>query len=55
MALYDFRKSNDMLTTSLQDRQSILSQRLFDLNKSLTDIRTRRVQLESKVERVASA
>lgn len=52
MALYEFRKNNDMLTTSLQDRQSILSQRLFDLNKALTDIRTRRVQLESKVQRV---
>ena len=52
MALYDYRKKNDMLTASLEDRQNIVSQKLLDLNKTLTDLRTKRIQLQSKVEEI---
>ena len=52
LALYEFRRDNDMLSTSLEDRQNIISQRLQDLNATLTELRIRRVQLETRVERI---
>ena len=54
MALYDYRKKNDMLTASLEDRQNIVSQKLLDLNKTLTDLRTKRIELQSKIEEIQS-
>jgi len=47
LALYDFRKENDILSTSIEDRQSILSKRLNTLSESLTQVMSRRVELES--------
>ena len=47
LALYDFRRDNDILATSIEDRQSILSKRLNTLSESLTQVMGRRVELES--------
>jgi len=52
MALYDYRKKNDMLTASLEDRQNIVSQKLLDLNKSLTQLHSQRIQLEAKIAQI---
>lgn len=41
-ALFDYKKDNNMLSTSLEDRQNITSQRLIDLNRQLTDIQGQR-------------
>lgn len=51
-ALYDFKRSNNILSTSLTDRQNITSQRLQDLNRQLTDVQTERIRLASEVDQL---
>jgi hypothetical protein len=50
IAVYDFKKDADMLTTSLEDRASIVSQRLNTYNGALTDVRTRVAGLKARVD-----
>ncbi len=52
LAVYDFKKDADMLTTSLEDRASMVSQRLNSYNQALTDVRTRIAGLRAKVEAI---
>ncbi len=52
MAVYDFKKDADMLTTSLEDRASMVSQRLNSYNGALTDVRTRIAGLRARVEAI---
>lgn len=46
--LHRFKRENDILTASFEDRQSITSQRLLALNDTLTKVMTRRAELESR-------
>ena len=52
IAVYDFKKGADMLTTSLEDRASMVSQRLSAYNGALTDVRTRIAGLRARVEAI---
>jgi polysaccharide biosynthesis transport protein len=52
IAVYDFKKDADMLTTSLEDRASMVSQRLTSYNGALTDVRTRIAGLRARVEAI---
>ena len=52
IAVYDFKKDADMLTTSLEDRASMVSQRLNSYNGALTDVRTRIAGLQARVEAI---
>jgi capsular exopolysaccharide synthesis family protein len=52
LAVYEFKKDADMLTTSLEDRASMISQRLTTFNGALTDIRTRIAGLKARVEAI---
>jgi capsular exopolysaccharide synthesis family protein len=52
LAIYDFKKDADMLTTSLEDRASIVSQRLNTYNGALTEVRTRIAGLKARVEAI---
>ena len=52
VALYEFRKENDILATSIEDRQNINSQRLVALNESLTRVMAQRVELEAAIAEV---
>jgi capsular exopolysaccharide synthesis family protein len=54
IAVYDFKKDADMLTTSLEDRASIVSQRLNTYNGALTEIRTRIAGLKARVDAIGS-
>jgi len=54
IAVYDFKKDADMLTTSLEDRASIVSQRLNTYNGALTEIRTRIAGLKARVDAINS-
>jgi capsular exopolysaccharide synthesis family protein len=54
IAVYDFKKDADMLTTSLEDRASIVSQRLNSYNGALTEIRTRIAGLKARVDAIDS-
>src|SRR5262249_55956211 len=52
LAVYQFKKDADMLTTSLEDRQSMVSQRLNSVNLALTEVRTKLAGLRAKVEAI---
>lgn len=52
VALFNFRKDNDILATSIEDKQNINSQRLVALNDSLTKVMAQRVELESAIAEV---
>ncbi len=55
IALYDFRRENDILSASIEDRQSILSKRLNTLSESLTSVMGRRAELESALAEASRA
>ena len=52
LAEYNFKKDADMLTTSLEDRQSMVSQRLTATNLALTEVRTKLAGLRARVESI---
>ena len=54
LAVYNFKKQQDMLTTSLEDRQSMVSQRLVATNAALTDIRLKITGLRARVTAIRS-
>ncbi len=49
VALFRFRKDNDILATSVEDRQNLLGLRLTTLTESLTRVTAHRVELEAAV------
>ncbi|MBX5481004.1 MAG: polysaccharide biosynthesis tyrosine autokinase [Myxococcaceae bacterium] len=53
LALYDFKKQADMLTTSLEDRVNMVSQRLSALNAALTEVRLKIAGLRARADSVA--
>src|SRR5215472_3887075 len=52
LSVYQFKKDADMLTTSLEDRQSMVSQRLNAINLALTDVRTKLAGLKARAEAI---
>lgn len=52
LALYTFRRENDILSTSIEDRQSIVSERLHTLSNSLTSMMAKRIELEASLSEV---
>jgi polysaccharide biosynthesis transport protein len=53
-ALFDFKKNHDIVATSWEDRQSMVSQRLTATNDALTKARVRRAELEARNEAIAA-
>lgn len=53
LRLHHFKRENDILTASFEDRQSIASQRILTLNDALTKARTRRAELEARMSTIA--
>ena len=47
--LQNFKSANDIVSVSLRDRQSILSQRLIDLNKELSQVQTEAILADSRL------
>lgn len=54
LKLFDFRKSEDMLSTKLEDAQNMVSQRLVALNTALTETRLKIAALRARVEAIRS-
>ncbi|MEM6558626.1 MAG: polysaccharide biosynthesis tyrosine autokinase [Myxococcota bacterium] len=52
LALYTFKKENNIVSVSLEDRQSMISQTLTELNSRLSEVRAERIALESLREQV---
>lgn len=52
LSLFNFKRQQDMLTTSLEDRQSMVSQRLSATNIALTDVRLAVAGLKARVDAI---
>jgi succinoglycan biosynthesis transport protein ExoP len=50
--LFKFKQANDIVATSWEDRQSIVSQRLVAVNDALTRARVQRAMLEARSEQI---
>jgi len=50
--LFDFKKQHDIVATSWEDRQSMVSQRLTATNEALTRARIQKAQLEARNEAI---
>ncbi|HLT28959.1 MAG TPA: polysaccharide biosynthesis tyrosine autokinase [Myxococcaceae bacterium] len=50
LALFEFKKDGDILTTALDDRLSIVTERLTKYNAALTEVRTRIAALKARAE-----
>jgi len=48
--LYRFKKEKDIVSTSFEDKQSMVSQRLVAINDALTKTRIQRAQLQARME-----
>jgi succinoglycan biosynthesis transport protein ExoP len=54
-ALFEFKRAHDIVATSWEDRQSMVSQRLTTINDSLTRARVRKAELEARNEAIQTA
>lgn len=55
LGLFEFKRGADMLSTSLEDRANIISQRLIAINEALTDVSTRIARLRARVTALRQA
>jgi capsular exopolysaccharide synthesis family protein len=55
VALYSFKKDNDLIYTTLENKQTITSQKLMAVDESLTKIRTRKAELDARVKAIQEA
>ena len=55
LTLFNFRKSRNLLDTSFDERQSMVTQNLENLNKRVDDARAFRISLEAKRKQVQAA
>lgn len=55
VALYDFKKANDLVYTSLEDKQTMTTQKFATINDSLTRARLKRAELTAKVRDIEEA
>ena len=52
--LFDFKRAHDIVATSWEDRQSMVSQRLVAVNEALSRARVEKAQAEARAEQFAS-
>ena len=50
--LFEFKKKNDIVSTTWEDRQSMVSQRLTAINDALSKARVQRAQLQARSEAI---
>jgi len=52
--LFEFKRAHDIVATSWEDRQGMISQRLVAINDALTKARVQKAQLEARSEQIAT-
>jgi succinoglycan biosynthesis transport protein ExoP len=52
LALFNFKKENDLIYTTLENKQTIASQKLIAINDTLTRVRTKKAELDARVRNV---
>lgn len=55
LALHQFKREHDVLSVSLEDRQNIIANDIQRYSQSLTDARTRRVELRARLDALRQA
>ncbi|MFH1130710.1 MAG: polysaccharide biosynthesis tyrosine autokinase [Pseudomonadota bacterium] len=55
MGLYSFKKENNILSVSLEDKRSLIAQRIFRLNEQLTETQMKRISISSLRKQVQAA
>lgn len=55
LALYDFKKASDLVYTSLEDKQTMTTQKFATISDSLTRARLKRAELAAKVSGIEAA
>jgi capsular exopolysaccharide synthesis family protein len=53
-SLFEFKKSHDIVATTWEDRQGMVTQRLVAINDALSRARVQRAQLEARTEQIAA-
>jgi polysaccharide biosynthesis transport protein len=54
-ALFEFKKSHDIVAASWEDRQSMVTQRLTQINDALTRAKVRRAELQARNDAIQAA
>ncbi len=52
VALHEFKKQNDLIQTSFENRQTVTNQRVLALNDNLTRVLARKAEVEARVETI---
>jgi capsular exopolysaccharide synthesis family protein len=55
LALFNFKRENDLVYTTLDNKQTITNAKLVAINDTLTKIRTRKAELDAKVKGIKAA
>lgn len=55
LALHDFKQQNDLVYATLENKQTITSQKLMAISDTLTKVRTRKAELDARVKSVRAA
>lgn len=50
--LHEYRKDNNLLAVSMENQQSIVAQDIQDLSRSLTETRTKRIELSARLKQL---
>lgn len=54
-ALHEFKKEHNVLSVSVENRQNLLAEEIREYNERLTATRTRRIELQARVDRLKGA
>jgi capsular exopolysaccharide synthesis family protein len=55
MALYTFKKTNNIISVSIKDKQSLIARQIWKLNDGLTEIRMKRIALLARRKQARAA
>ncbi len=55
LALFNFKRENDLIYTTLENKQTITSQKLLAINDTLTKVRTKKAEVDAKVRSIRGA
>ncbi len=55
LALFEFKRDNNIVSVSMEDRQTMIAETLSQLNKTLSESRAKRIALESKRDQLSEA
>ena len=55
LALFNFKRENDLVYTTLDNKQTITNSKLVAINDTLTKVRTKKAEIDAKVKSIKSA